>query len=80
MTTKMTAAEIHNRAESLPELPTVYAVDMLRAQTWTPGRAARAAIDARADFYTDLGLDRTVHIRVVDVYSGGKIGELIFNA
>lgn len=76
----MNASEIHAEVEVLPTLPEVMAIDMLRAQGWRPSQQERAAIKARADFFQKMGLDRSVNIRVVDVYTGVKIGTLVYNA
>lgn len=74
----MNASEIVTRVEKLPTLPVVIAKDMMFAQGWKPTDSERAAINARADFFQDMGMTRDVHIRVEDVYTGAKIGELIF--
>jgi hypothetical protein len=67
-------------ATTLPALPAVSAPNMLIAQGWKPNRDELAAIEARADFFESEDLPREVHIRVVDVYTGARIGSLIYNA
>jgi pantothenate kinase type III len=76
----MTNAEIIAKVDTLPKLPVIMAKDMLFAQGWKASESERAAIRARADFYEEMGLDRSVNLRVVDVYTGAKIGHLVFNA
>lgn len=63
--------------EALPALPQIQAVDMLRAQSYIPTGREREAIDARADFFAGMGLDRAVSIRVID-HAGTTIGHLTF--
>ena len=75
-----TAAEIKARAANLPAVPTVTALDMLRAQAWKPSATELAAITARADFFEWVGLSREVCVPVADVYTGALIGRLIYNA
>lgn len=75
-----TAAEIKARKASLPDVPTIMALDMLRSQGWKPTADELAAIKARADFFEWVGMTREVHLTVVDVYTGAKIGEIIYNA
>ncbi len=61
-------------------LPTIAALDMLRAQAWKPNASELAAIKARADFFESEGMTREVHLKVIDVYTGAKIGEIIYSA
>lgn len=77
--TEPTAEEISARVATLPAVPTVTALDMLRAQAWVATDEERAVIKARADFFEWVGMDRSVHIKVVDVYTGARIGTLIYN-
>ena len=65
---------------SRPALPVIAALDMLRSQSWKPNAAELAAIKARADFFESHGMTREVHLRVIDVYTGANIGEIIYNA
>jgi hypothetical protein len=61
-------------------LPTIAALDMLHAQGWKPSADELAAIKARADFFESEGMTREVHLKVVDVYTNTKIGEIIYSA
>lgn len=63
-----------------PTLPTISALDMIHAQGWKASDAEREAIKARADFFESEGLSREVHLKVVDVYTGARIGTLVYNA
>lgn len=74
-----TAAEIKAARAALAPVPTIAALDMLHAQGWMPSTAELAAIRAQADFFEWVGMTRTVHLKVVDVYTGAKIGEIIYN-
>jgi hypothetical protein len=78
--TEMSATEIHARVSALPAVPVIMALDMLHCQGWKPNADELAAIKARADFFESMDMDRSVHIRVVDVYTGAKIGTMIYNA
>lgn len=77
---EITDHEVSARAAALPALPVVTALDMLHAQGWKANAVELIAIKARADFFEWAGMDRSVNIKVVDVYSGARIGSLIFNA
>jgi hypothetical protein len=65
------------RTRSLPKLPIVVAQSVLHAQGYVPTASERAAIDARADFFESEGLCRDVHVAVIDIYSGARIGSII---
>jgi hypothetical protein len=65
---------------ALPALPTIAALDVLRSQAWKPSADERAALKAWGDWFEALDMSREVHLKVVDVYTGVKIGEIIFNA
>ncbi len=73
----MTTTENATRP-ALPALPVVYAKDMLFAQGYVPTPEELAAIVARADFFESEDMSREVHVKVVDVYTGVRIGSLIF--
>jgi hypothetical protein len=79
MTKTSEATEITTRVGNLPTLPVVTALNMLHAQGWKPSADERAAIKARADFFESMEMDRSVHVKVVDVYTNARIGSLIFN-
>lgn len=74
----MNATEIISKANSLPELPTVIANNMLYAQAYVPTAAERAAIVARAEFFEGMGMSRKVNVNVADS-EGLRIGHLEFN-
>lgn len=75
----MNAQTITSQVKNLPALPVVMANGMLSAQGYKPTTEERAAIDARADFFESLGMTREVNIPVMDVYTGARIGSLVFN-
>lgn len=65
-------------SRNLPALPVVRAKNMIMAQGYVPTKDEMAAITARADFFSSEGLSREVHVRVEDVYTGARLGSLIF--
>lgn len=65
---------------ALPAIPAIMAVDMLRSQGWKPSADERAALKAWGDWFEALDMSREVHLKVVDVYTGAKIGEIVYSA
>ncbi|MGZ0151899.1 hypothetical protein ACXJJ3_32915 [Kribbella sp. WER1] len=75
----MNATEIRAAIAALPELPIVYADNMLYAQGWVPTAAERAAITARAEFFKAVGMPATARVEVQH-FLGEVIGHLEFHA
>lgn len=65
---------------ALPALPTIMALDMLQSQAWKPSADERRALKAWGDWFEMLDMSREVHLKVVDVYTDVKIGEIVYSA
>lgn len=75
-----TRSQLKEVRAQLTTKPTIYAVDMLRGQAWSPSEEERANLVAWADYYEMLDEGREVRLFVRDTYEPHPvIGSLIFN-